>query len=222
MSGHLPAIHEVDAEHVERCARAALAAGAMWNPRRHGPGWSVATGRVAQLPQRAYFVQVDVAATVASVATLLADRMVERLPDWNREFHSGAVLQTLWARPGDQAWCVQVRYRTPWPLADRRYTYWLRRRDLPDGVWVFYQSVLPVATSPEPGAVAPGGATRLVDATLQATVHHCAPHNGGTRITHVLASDLGGALGRIQDVALTGALLDAQARDARALQRVLA
>lgn len=216
MSDLLPNLLDVDAESVERCARAALAAAANWVPRRVGAGWSVGAGRLAHLRRRAYHVQVDVAAPVETVATLLADQMVERLPDWNREFHSGTVLQTLWARPGDRAWCVQVRYRTPWPLADRRYTYWLRRRDLPDGVWIFYQSVR-LESAPTSEAVT----AALVDATLHATVHRCVPHEGGTRITHMLASDLGGVLGPLQDLALTGALLDAQARDACSLQRVL-
>lgn len=198
---------------VEAQAIADLSAAAAWPVARQRPGVEVRSGIVPHAGMRGYVSRVALASPPARVATYLADTMVETLPEWNREFQRGEVRQTLWRRPNDTAWLMQVEYATPAPLANREYVYGLRRRDLPTGeVRITYVSVddgLPVARG-------------CVRATLTGTFHRALPSAFGTTLDHLLLGELGGALPRwVQNRLLTGPILDANARDSVAQQRVL-
>ena len=209
----MPTLAAVDAAHTEQAALEVLSAAANLHTVRTGDGFAIRSGFVPAVPTRVYHSVVELGARPDQVATLLADQMVERLGQWNAEFRDGQVLDTLWDRPGDRAWLVRVRYGTPAPMSDREYVYWLRRHDRDDDIVITYQSV----DHPDPPA--PG----CVRATLSRTVHRCAlGAHGGTRLEHVLAGDLGGALlPWLQNHVLVGALATAQARDAVNLQRLL-
>lgn len=204
---------ELDFDAVERRAASLLARTRTLAPRREAPGVRVAT-TLDDAGRRLYRSDVDLPAPVAEVARLIADDMVERLGDWNQEFVAGEVRRTLPAvAPEARAWLVRVEYATPAPLANREYVYGLRRRDDADGsVWIVYQSV-------DDGSDVGQGCVR---ARLDATVHRVVSTGPSScRLEHVLANDLGGAFpGWVQRRLLTGALLDANLRDAVA-QRVL-
>lgn len=207
----LPTLADVDAERTEQAALRALHLSTQWPIARHGEGYEIATGFVAGFGLRAYRIDVRLPAPPEQVASIIADQAVERLGDWNREFVSGTVHRKLWSRPSDSAWCVQVRYRTPPPLADREYLYWLRRHDRADGIVMTYQSV------DEPFPV-PKGCVRAV---LAGTIHRCTPTAQGTRLEHLLVNDLGGALPQwLQNYVFAGGILAAQVRDAVSLQKL--
>ncbi len=152
---------------------------------------------------------VTLGATPADVAELLADHGCERLGEWNREFRWGQVLCARQPAPNRRTWLVHVRYGTPFPLADREYVYVLIRDTEPDGSeLIAYGSVDPEGPTPAP---------RAVRARLDATVHRCVPDPRGTRLEHVLVTDLAGAFPRwVQRHLLREAMHDALVRDARA------
>lgn len=208
----MPSLAAIDATYAEQAALDALHAAASLPTVRTGDGFTIRSGFVPGTPGRVYHSVVELGARCDDVATLLADRMVERLGEWNAEFREGQVLSTLWDRPGDRAWLVRVRYATPAPMSDREYVYWLRRHDRGDDIVITYQSV----DHPDPPA------PRCVRATLSRTVHRCVSSGRGTRLEHLLSGDLGGALlPWLQNHALVGALATAQARDATNLRRLL-
>jgi hypothetical protein len=210
---HVESLAAVDAagDALEQTAINALAESGGWPPGKSGPGWQIRTGYLRSVPMRVYRGDIDLPASPAAVATLLADQMVERLGEWNKEFRDGQVVRVLRNGPTDRAWLVQVRYATPMPLADREYLYWLRRHDRPDGIVITYQSV------DEPVPV-PKGAVRAI---LAGTVHRCVATPTGTRLEHLLIGDLGGLLPRwVQNEVLRGGVFTAQIRDALALRKL--
>lgn len=205
----LPTLEGLDVQALEAETSALLEVSADWPSRqpeagiRVGSGWSPAGG------PRAYRTEVDLAAPAADVARFIADDMVERLPQWSREFVDGEAVRTLEFGPEYRAWLMRVRYATPWPLADREYVFYLSRRTAPGGTEsVAYQSVVPES---EPRS----GVTR---AELHATVHRVVPTGESScRLEHVLRTDLGGRLpGWVQSYVFRGGIEVAQIRDAQA------
>ncbi len=208
----MPRATELDFDAVERAAVRMLHMTASIPARREEPGIRVATC-VDEAGRRLYRSDVAFEVPAAAVARLIADEMVERLGDWNREFVAGEVRGELPTTPDARAWLVRVEYATPWPMGNREYVYGLRRRiDEAGRVWIVYQSV-------DDGSAPGRGCVR---ACLDATVHCVVPTGPDScRLEHVLSNDLGGALPAwVQRHLLTSALLDANLRDCRA-QRAL-
>lgn len=212
----LPQPDALDWAAIAAQARDDLQASEAW-PVRVRRDVEVSSGFLPRRDVRVHRSVVHLAAPPDAVARLIADEMMERLGDWNREFAGGEVLSEERAGPGDTRWLMRVRYETPPVLAHREYVYGLRRHDV-DGVgaaardvWITYQSV--VSSEPPPRAYVRGA--------LLGTVHRCVTAEGGTRLEHLLATSLGGRL----PVALVNTLFargleDALVRDACA-QRAL-
>lgn len=217
----LPSWEAVAPDEVAARAAARLAEAQTWDVRAAGIGWEVATGLVVpaggvEATLRAYRVSVEVMASPEAVAGALIERTLEDLPTWNREFRAGQELAERDAA-GWRMRLLRVRYATPAPLKDRTYVYaFSSRRDADGSWWATYASVDRSALG-ERGALEVGE----VEATLDASVHVLTPSGTGTRIEHILASDLGGAFpGWLQRGPMAGALVQAQARDAANLRRL--
>ena len=192
--------------------RACLDAAMAWAPEAEAHGLRVMSGWLEGHSRRAWASRVHIAAPPERVAAFIADEMIERLPEWSREFADGEVVEHL--DPGDARFrrVVRARYETPWPLANREYVYWLERFDDDDGILVTYQSV---TTSIEP----PTGTVR---ATLDATAHRVRLTPDGAVLDHVLVTDLGGSLpGWLVDHVFRGGLRKAHLRDAHTLRSVI-
>lgn len=212
-SGQHPDLATLDPDAVEARALEWLEAAASWQTTDGPAGCKVSSGFPAGTTGRAYRTDVHLPATSDAVATMLADDMVQRLPEWNREFRFGETLAQLRAEPNDRIWLVRVVYATPWPLADREYVYWLRRHDRAEHTVITYQSV---AHAPPP----PRGTVR---ATLSGTVHRVTPLPSGSRLEHLLAGDLGGSLPTwVQDHVFASGIVRAQIRDALAQRQMFA
>ncbi|MFT7623524.1 MAG: hypothetical protein ACI9WU_002707 [Myxococcota bacterium] len=193
---------------------AQLAVAAKWPVRVEHPGLTVSTGRLPDIPIRAYHSVTQLEAPLERVVEVLADRTFEYLPQWNREFVEGTVETTSRRDETGADWELSVFYETPAPLSNREYLYYFGRRTQPDGrVLIGYRS-LPTERPARAG---------YVRATLYPTVHRCsAQPDGTTRLEHVLATDLGGAFAPwVQNHLLTRSLIQAHVRDGLALQSLL-
>jgi hypothetical protein len=210
-----PPLGAVDPGALVAEANALLDDPARFAPLSDEDGVALARGRTPGCPCPAYRSVVELPAPLDAVVRLLADEMVERLGDWNAQYRGGEVLAVLEDAPVRKAWLVRVVYATPRPLADREYLYVLARQRLADGrVVLAYRSVDDPAHPPRAG---------LVRAVLHPTAHRCtAIAPGATRLEHVLATDLGGALPVwLQAHVFAGGLAKALAADARAQRSLL-
>ncbi len=195
----------LEPERLKRIARHSLEQAETWPVARSAGCGQIRAGRLAHSLREALYTQLDVEAPIERVVEVLADRSLHYLPQWNAEYRSGEVLQTLEESPKTAAWIVRVLYGTPSIIRDREYVYWFFREWLSrDEVLVLYHSVnADAATVP--------GALR---ACLGLTVHRLRRlPGGGTRIEHILATDLCGRMGPLQDRWLRPELLKAHRRD---------
>ena len=142
----LPQPDALDWAAIAAQARHDLKASEAW-PARVRREVEVSSGFLPRRDVRVHRSVVHLAAPPDAVARLIADEMMERLGDWNREFAGGEVLSEERAGPGDTRWLMRVRYETPPVLAHREYVYGLRRHDVEGvgaaarDVWITYQSV---------------------------------------------------------------------------------
>ena len=183
-----------------------LQTSAVWRPATKD-GVALSSGFLPGIPCRAYRSDIELAGSLEDVVRFIADDMVERLPDWNREFVDGHIVGTLRDDPQIRAWLVHVFYATPPPLANREYLYYLaRQRISEDEVLIVYQSVA------EPIDVRPG----YVRGVLSRTVHRCLRVDADrTKVEHILSNDIAGWISqRIQSHVLSGGFMAANRRDA--------
>jgi hypothetical protein len=190
-----------------------------WTRGQVREGRSVATGWVTPrgcTAQRGYFCRMVLPMTVGAAACLFGRPALTHLGRWNREFVAGRTLRVLWEAPGDEAWVVAVRYRTPRPLADRGYVYGVRVLLGDDAMWIVYD-----AASDEAGDPLLRGTAR---ARLHSTAYRLQEDGaGGSVVEHLLVTDLGGRIPRLlQHHALKGPLVEAQHRDLAALAALAA
>jgi hypothetical protein len=204
----LGASPDTDIQVAEQYALEALRVSASWRPRISEAGIRISTGMLPHVRLRGYRSDVDFPAPAQELVMLIADQMVERLGDWNEEFVEGRRLTTLSEQPGCVDWLFHVWYRTPGPLANREYLYRVRKRTVSDTeTCITYQSVVDAMVPVRKG---------YVRGQLLSTVHRVLAAPDGCRVEHVLATDLGGLFPRwVQNHLLTGALLQANLRDAR-------
>lgn len=200
-------LEELRPEALSERVRADLERSANWPVVAEDAGIRVSWGFLPDLPCRAYRTDLELPAPPDAVARLLADEMFERLGDWNREFVRGEIVDVLEANAGRRAWLMRALYRTPPPLGNREYLYYLAREDASDGsALISYRSVdadVPVEAG-------------YVRGTLFPTVHHCAPVSGGTRLRHILANDIGGRIPQwVQNHVFARGFVAANLRDAQ-------
>lgn len=205
----LPASSAVDLDTLLGTCRDLMNQGPNWTTVVEAPAERIAWARVPICSREAFYTTVEVEASVTEVTAAMGDGILDALKAYNSEFRSGAVLETLAAGPERAAWVLETRFGTPPPLADRHYVYLLARIWDDDGTgWVLHHSV--AADPPPPGTVR---------ALMYCTAHRfTARPDGGTRIEHVILTDLGGRMGRWQDRWLRGALTQAYRRDNAALR----
>jgi START domain len=209
-----PPLETLDRQRLIELAEAHLEASADWGLRAARAGIEVRSGFLSGLPCRAYRTDLSLEASSERVVRFIADDMFEELPRWNQEFIEGHVVEELHEDASSKAWLMHVFYATPWPLSDREYLYYLERVKREDGVvLVAYQSVdaaIPVRDG-------------FVRGQLAQTVHRVVPTaGGGTRLEHVLAGDIRGAIPRwAQSHLFASGFVAANLRDALAQQRLL-
>lgn len=165
----------------------------------------VKVGRLAYSPRAAFRTDVEVNTSLEKVVDVIADKSLEYLPQWNKEFMAGQILETLEDSPKKSAWIIQVHYKTPPILANREYIYYFSRE------WLNEDEVLIIYNSVQHSSPIPKG---FVRALLYPTVHRCIRKSPNrTKIEHVLATDLKGKLARFQDSLLKASLAQAHCRD---------
>lgn len=165
----------------------------------------VKVGRLNYSPRSAYRTDVVVNCPLQKVVEVIADQSLVYLPQWNKEFIRGEILETLEDGPKKSAWIIKVHYKTPAILANREYIYYFSRE------WLNEKEVLIIYNSIQHSSTPPKG---FVRALLYPTVHHCSSiNNNATNIQHVLATDLKGNLSAFQDSLLKGSLAQAHCRD---------
>jgi hypothetical protein len=176
-----------------------------WSKQGKGKYGKVRSGRLAYAPHVAYRLDLEVEARLELAVDILADRSLEFLQKWNKEFISGEILQTKTINANTSNWLLKVSYKTPNPLDNREYVYFFSREWISsDEAIICYNSV----KYSEPSA---NGFTR---ALLYPSFHRClrTAHNK-TKVEHILATDLGGNLATFQDNLLSGSLASAQYSD---------
>lgn len=165
----------------------------------------VKVGRLTYSPRAAFRTDVEVNTSLEKVVDVIADKSLEYLPKWNKEFIEGKILETLEDSPKKSAWIIQVHYKTPAVLANREYIYYFSRE------WLNEDEVLIIYNSIQHPSPIPKG---FVRALLYPTVHRCIRKGSNqTKIEHVLATDLKGRLSIFQDSLLKGSLAQAHCRD---------
>lgn len=182
----------------------ALALSQNWATAKTTNGGVVKTGRLPFSPTNAYRLEYTLPLPINAVTDLIGNQSLQYLPQWNKEFVSGDILQTLEDSADVKAWIMRVRYSTPMVVDNREYIYHFSVTKLADNeVMINYQSV---ATEAEP----PEGYTRAI---LYPSVHHLVAKGNKTVVTHILATNLQGKLGSRQDRLLRNGLINAQIRD---------
>jgi hypothetical protein len=175
-----------------------------WKTIKQARSGTVSPGRLAYCPKTIYRTDVEISASVNTVVNVIADQSLKYLPKWNKEFIKGEILQVISDSPKKSEWLVQVHYATPGPISNREYIYYFSRE------WLNDDEAIILYCSVEHEMPVPSGFER---ALLYPTVHRCYKTKNGTKIEHLLATDLKGKLGAYQDGILKGGLVDAHVRD---------
>ena len=184
-----------------------LEASASWPVKARADHIRISSGFIDDVPCRSYRSDVDLDAPLGDVVAFIADEMIERLPDWNREFIDGRVHEVLDESATRKSWLVQVFYETPWPFDNREYLYYLAREQLSDDeVMILYRSV------DDPIPVRDG----FVRGVLYRTVHRCLRiGERQTKLEHILANDIAGLVPQaVQSYLFAGGFVAANMRDA--------
>ena len=165
---------------------------------------TVKPGRLGFCPKTVYRTDLEVNVSVREVVNVIADKSLEHLPKWNKEYMNGSVLKVISESDSLAEWLIHVQYATPGPLSNREYIYYFSRE------WISDDEALILYCSVNHEKPIPNGFER---ALLYPTVHRCVSTEKGTKIEHILATDLKGKLGNYQDTLLKGGLVDAHIRD---------
>lgn len=176
---------------------------------KHG---TVKVGHVSYFAPAVFRLDLEVDAGIEQVVNVLADESLKYLPLWNDEYLDGSVMTTLEDTPTKSAWLIRVHYKTPFFLANREYIYYFSRE------WISKDEVLILYNSVQHDSEIPKG---FVRALLYPSIHRCLRlENGKTKIEHILATDLKGKLGPLQNSLLKGSLAQAQCRDMEKQQKL--
>lgn len=182
-----------------------------WNSVKQANSGTVSPGRLPYCPKTIYRTDIEVNASVQTVVDVIADKSLEFLPKWNKEFIKGDVLQTINNSETKTEWLVHVQYATPGPISNREYVYYFSRE------WLNENEVIILYCSVEHEMPIPEGFER---ALLYPTVHRILKTDSGAKIEHLLATDLKGKLGNYQDSLLKGGLVDAHIRDMNSQEKL--
>jgi hypothetical protein len=173
---------------------------------------SVKIGHTSYLPQSVFRLDLEVDTPIEKVVNILADESLKHLPQWNSEFLNGTIIETIEDSPTKSAWLIRVHYQTPFFLANREYIYYFSRE------WINKDEALIIYNSVEHDSETPKG---FVRALLYPSIHRCLRlESKKTKIEHVLATDLKGKLGPLQNRLLQGGLVQAQCRDMERQQKL--
>jgi hypothetical protein len=196
-----------DTDELLKALHEALNISDSWEISEQSNGVVIQSGYLPYSPVRAFRSTVEIDADPGQVAEVIADKAIEFLPQWNREFRDGEVLQVLENSRNRKSWIHRVRYRTPAPLKDREYLYFMVKETLKNGNFMIgYVSIKDHNLVPGKGALR---------SLLYPTVHLCESQDGKkTILKHILANNLRGAfLPFIQNHLLTRTMVKANMRD---------
>lgn len=207
-----PILAQVHYEQLTVLAKHTLAISESW-PKVGKPKYgTVKAGHTTYLAQLAFRLDLEVDAAIETVVRVLADESLKYLPQWNHEYLDGVIMTTIEDHPNKSAWLVRVHYKTPFFLANREYIYYFSRE------WINKDEALIIYNSVQHESDVPKG---FVRALLYPSIHRCVRlENGKTKIEHVLATDLKGKLGALQNSLLKGGLIQAQCRDMENQQKL--
>lgn len=197
-------LEEINYDNLSKLLQTALKESQAWAKVGKPKSGTVKVGRLSYCPRNVYRTDINIQSPIQKVVEVLADKSLEYLPQWNKEFMNGEILATLEESPQKAAWLLRVHYQTPFFLSNREYIYYFSREWLSEEeCLIFYHSV-------EHESSVPKG---FVRALLYPTVHRCTQKGTTTLVEHLLATDLGGKLSNKQDGLLKGGLVQAHCRD---------
>jgi hypothetical protein len=182
----------------------ALAKSKAWKKIKDADTGHVSSGRLAYCPKTIYRTEIEVVAPIGQVVDVLADKSLEYLGRWNKEFIQGFVLKEVSKTATKSEWLIHVQYATPGSISNREYVYYFSRE------WISDSEAIILYCSVQHDKSVPAGFERSL---LYPTVHRCLSTEKGTTIEHLLATDLKGKLGYFQDGLLKSGLVDAHIRD---------
>lgn len=170
---------------------------------KQGTG-TVKIGRLPYCSKNAIRTDIVINRSIEKVVNVIGDKSLEFLPLWNKEFMHGEILEELEKTDKRVIWLIKVRYKTPFFISNREYVYLFSREWLnQDECIITYHSVN--HRSPVPKG--------FVRAVLYPSVHLCTRHDNDTYLSHLLVTDLGATLGKIQNNLLRKSLIKAHYRD---------
>lgn len=204
-------LEEINGAALTKLMLDALSKSDRWKTIKRAKSGMVSPGRLAFCPKTIYRTDLEVNASIKTVVDVIADKSLEYLPKWNREFIKGDILKVISDSPEKSEWLVHVQYATPGPISNREYVYYFSRE------WLNDNEAIILYCSVEHEMSVPTGFER---ALLYPTVHRCVKTKNGTKIEHLLATDLKGKLGRYQDGILKGGLVDAHVRDMNSQEKL--
>lgn len=206
-----PKLERIDNAELTKLMLDALGKSETWKTVKQSNSGFVKPGRLAYCPKTIYRTDIEVKSSIKTVVNVIADKSLEYLPKWNKEFIKGDILEVISDTPKKSEWLVHVQYATPGPISNREYVYYFSRE------WLNEDEAIILYCSIEHEIPIPDGFER---ALLYPTVHRCVKTASGTKIEHLLATDLKGKLGGYQDGILKGGLIDAHVRDMNSQEKL--
>ena len=195
---------EIDYPKLRLVLEDALIESDSWTKEGKPPVGSIKVGRVKYCSRNSVRTDLVVNNPIRKVVDVIADNSLQFLPLWNKEFLNGEVLKEQEVSPKHKTWLIRVHYKTPFFLDNREYVYHFSRE------WITDDECIITYHSVEHNSSVPQG---FVRALLYPSVHRCRTTGEGTSIEHLLVTDLGGKLGKIQDKLLKKSLVKAHCRD---------
>ena len=104
---------EIDYQGLSILAHNALETSDAWPLTKKAPQGIIKMGRFPWCPRNVVRTDLEVAAPIDKVVKILADASLEFLPQWNKEFITGEILETISTSPQKAEWLVRVQYSTP-------------------------------------------------------------------------------------------------------------
>lgn len=207
-----PSLSNINPEQLQNIAYDSLRISSSWSPIGNPKYGQLKSGYLSYLPQAVFRLDLTIDTDISQAVRVLADESLNYLPQWNKEFESGIVLEQLEQSDRKTSCMIRVEYQTPFFLKNREYVYYFSREWIsPDEALILYYSVNHPSPVPD----------NCVRAILYPSVHRCLRmSNNKTKIEHLLATDLKGKLGPWQNTFLKGGLMQAQCHDMEQQQRL--
>lgn len=206
-------LSDIDPAQLFSRLKADLALSAEWPASVTRGGIKVSAGWLPERPCKAYRSELDLEGSLEEVARFIADEMLERLGDWNREFQDGTVVKTVEDSPERKAWLIQVFYKTPPIMKNREYLHYLARQNVDDD-----QIIIAYLSVDEDIPIRPG----YVRGVLYPTVHRLTRlGEARTHVEHILVNDIRGGVSLwVQNHIFTKGFIAANLRDSESQQRI--